>query len=322
MAAHAPRETWIMIKDVILVTGAPRSGTTPLGELLSLLPGAVNLYEPMGLTGDSAVSVRFPMPGEPGFSNDQFTEFVGRLRTLDLRMKSQVRPGHAGLHKLAARLLGTRSLQSLRRARLTPFKKTLIWKDPHAIFCEPVSAGPDHAFRRVITVRPPLAHAASFKRLGWVSSVGDIYQRYRAVYGGLPAIEKHFDAPVAGTAVGSSALLWHIVHARLAAGSDSGRTGSPTYLFNLAKAESDEMITYENLFTWLRVPMTSRIRHVIERRAEGGRSGEVPEKGRVHDFNRSAAQANGYWRNILTEEESDFVLALNESLWERICSRA
>ena len=34
-----------MIERTVLITGAPRSGTTPLGQLVTMLPGAVDLYE-------------------------------------------------------------------------------------------------------------------------------------------------------------------------------------------------------------------------------------------------------------------------------------
>lgn len=197
------------MKPTILITGAPRRGTTPLGQILSTLPGAVSLYEPMGPTGDERIRMRFPIPGEPDFGEAVFDGFLRDLECLDLRFKPQRRPGHRGVKGLAARLFGSRSLLTYPLAKVTPGRRQLIWKDPHAVFCAPFVAR--FGFRAVVSIRSPYAHAANFKRLGWVSQVQEIYSRWRGVYGDIPNFPewiKRFGASPVGSASLRSFGTW------------------------------------------------------------------------------------------------------------------
>jgi hypothetical protein len=57
--------------QLVLVTGAPRTATTPFAHVLSWAKGTHVLYEPMGPTGDRRVPSRFAVPGQPGFSADR-----------------------------------------------------------------------------------------------------------------------------------------------------------------------------------------------------------------------------------------------------------
>lgn len=302
-----------MIENTVLVTGAPRSGTTPLGQLVSMLPGAVDLYEPMGPTGDQAIQNRFPMPGEPNFTEEDLAAFLKRMQRLDMSFKSQRRPGHRGFSGFLAGTFGTRSLLSYYRAKFSFNKNLLVWKDPHAVFCAPLAARA--GFKAVVTMRPPHAHAASFKRLGWVSLLDQIYPRYCAAFGAIPDFDKWI-AKIGGTPFGSAALLWHMTHKQLAELSDEAR--SSVYFHNMEKVAEDEMAAYIKLFDWLGKPMPASIKAEIVRRTDSA-SSKTPGANKVHNFNRTAAQANSYWQKILSPGEVDMVTELNGPLWKAIC---
>jgi hypothetical protein len=302
-----------MIAPILLVTGAPRSGTTPLGHMLSMLPGAVDLYEPMGLTGDRRFNRRFPIPGEPGFSSDDLARFVRDMSQLTLQFKSQQRPSHRGLAGAVARLFGTRTLWSYRVAKLTPGRRLLVWKDPHAIFCVPM--GIDTNFRAVVSIRSPQAHAASFKRLGWISQIDDIYPRYCAAFGEVPGFQKWIDR-LATSPFGSAALLWHLIHLRIV--NMPPETRSNTFLFNMEKVAQDESAAYEELFAWLGEAMPNKARNTLIKRRSASKQVSPPKAGRVHDFNRTAAQANSYWREILSADEVTAVTELNGPIWSEL----
>ena len=312
-----------MMKPTILVTGAPRSGTTPLGQMLSTLPGAFSLYEPMGPTGDQRIRKRFPIPGESDFSEQAFDGFLRDLECLDLRFKHQRRPGHRGVAGLAARLFGTRSLLTYRLAKVTPGRRLLIWKDPHAVFCAPFAAR--FGFRAVVSIRSPYAHAASFKRLGWVSQVQEIYSRWRVVYGDIPDFPAWIER-FAACPVGSASLLWHLVYSRMISLALHERSG--VFLLNMEDVAGNEQQAYENLFAWLGEPMPIRARKLLANRRQrsekrqGAASGScVPGEHKVHDFDRTAEQANNYWRDILTESEIAMVREVNEALWGALTGR-
>ncbi|EMB15683.1 hypothetical protein RE6C_03593 [Rhodopirellula europaea 6C] len=302
-----------MTCEAILVTGAPRSGTTPLGNLLSTIPGAFELYEPMGPTGDRRFTTRFPIPGEPGFSKQQLSDFVGDLQIPRLRFKSQRRDDHKGLSGWAARILGTRSLMTYRRARWTRDRKLLIWKDPHAIFCVPALAR--SGVQAVVSIRSPQAHAASFKRLGWVSSLDEIYWRYRDSFGGSSMIEHWMDR-IGDTPWGSATLLWHLVHTTIVQMPDADLKS--TILFNLERAAADEIEAYEDLFQSLGHEFPFEARQRLESRLAKKEQANVPAAGKVHDFERTAYQANSYWRDLLNEKELQIINEINANLWSRL----
>lgn len=303
-----------MFSETILVTGAPRSGTTPLGHILSKLPGALEIYEPMGPTGDKSITSRFPIPGESGFSQRKFSDFIERMNSLELNFKSQRRPAHSFLRAFGAKLFGTRTLQTYRRAKFSQNRELLVWKDPHAIFCASFAGA--CGFRSVVTVRPPLAHAASFKRLRWLPPLDDIYTRYKQTFGALPVVEQHISS-LKCDPVGASALLWHMIHASILK-SLVGPAKDSLYLFNMAEAEKDELKAYRELLAWLGRPFTDEIANMIKDRANIDSNGAVPEKNKVHDFNRTAAQANNYWSSVLDDKEIELVLNINGEIWDKI----
>lgn len=304
-----------MFKNTVLVTGAPRSGTTPVGQLLSMLPKSALLYEPMGLTGDKAINLRFPIPGEPDFSLSDLSTFVNRMRNLDMSFKSQRRPGHKGFSGMAARLIGSRSLISYYNAKLSIHKRdTLIWKDPHGVFC--AAAGADVGFRSIVSVRSPYAHAASFKRLGWVSPVSDIYARYCLAFGEISEFDD-WCVRVGKTPYGSAALLWHLTHKPLV---PLSREVNPSiYIFNMERVAEDELVAYRALFDWLGEEMPRQVESkiIFRNRSKGD---NVPNSTKVHNFNRTAAQANSYWKTVLTKDEIQLVEEINGSLWNDICA--
>ncbi|WDQ17485.1 hypothetical protein [Rhodopirellula sp. P2] len=299
-----------MIEKVLLVTGAPRSGTTPVGHMLSMVPGAFELYEPMGPTGDCRFVTRFPIPGEPTLPVPSLVQFVEDMRRLRLRFKPQRRPGHRQFEALFTRFFGTRSLRSYRLAKLQRHKRLLIWKDPHAVFC--ASSSFDLDFRAVVSIRSPHAHAASFKRLGWISGAKEIYPRYRAEFGEIAGFEDWIER-VGDTPVGSAALLWHLIHQRFVAISTEARGN--VYLFNMEKVAKDERSAYQALFSWLGESMPQKAEDVLSSRNKFKTRKTMPNSNTVHDFNRSAAQANSYWQKVLSKKEIELVSELNSSLW-------
>lgn len=298
-----------MSKKTVLVTGAPRSGTTPVGDLISTLDGAYTLYEPMGPTGDVRIKTEFPMPGEPSFTYDNLKLFHKDLVDLRIRYKSQIREGHTALQKIRARIVGSRSLLSYRLAKMQLKKEILVWKDPHAIFCAGVL--PDVS--SIITIRPPEAHAASYKRLGWVSRIDEIYPRYNKKYGEIEGFDELYQK-YSKSVVGSAALLWRLVYQYVLDMPKEQRNNC--YLLNLQNEES-EIEAYEKLFSWLGHPITESARRKIKHRTSQN-TATIEKPTKVHDFNRTSSQANSYWKNTLENEEIRIVREINSDLWNEM----
>ena len=101
--------------QMVLVTGAPRSGTTPVGAALALAPGVRMIYEPMGPTGDRRIPVRFAIPGQRGLPMDVFRGFLDDLRSLRLDLGTQNRKAYARMGKVQRmfrRVIGSRTRRS------------------------------------------------------------------------------------------------------------------------------------------------------------------------------------------------------------------
>ena len=283
----------------ILVTGAPRTATTPVGNMLASAQASVSLYEPLGTTGVRSNDLRFPMVGEGlGMSEQELAAVIdlfARRRTGPLH--SQQRGKYFSWSRA---LFGSRTLHSARLARLHPFARNVIWKDPHAIMLAPDVAS--RGVPTVVTARRPEAHAASYRRLGWVSRAREIYPRWAARFGPCAIAEEALteaDDPVV-----SAALIWRMSYLGLI------RTDTLDKVMLVTSEDliADEAGTYARLFERLGLAPSKTTRRMLSAQRDGGAA--IPDKGTTHDWSRSAASANSYWSEILSDADLAAVRAL------------
>lgn len=289
-------------RRIILVTGAPRTGTTPVGSVLSRSRNAVTLYEPMGPTGDERFDEEFPMPEVGLLKQKDFVGFLSDLAKLQLNPKKQERPSHLSLpiwKQLALKLTGTRSLHSLRIARLKFWSQTIIWKDPHAVLAVPdiLKAG----IPVVVTMRPPLAHAASYKRLGWQTEIRPIYERYKQKYGVDQDIEHLLPLESHASAVRSAAIVWRMAYSVIA----NYQSNQNLYLIQSDQLERDEIGTYARIFEGLNLSFQKASDYLEARSRQS--TGQYRDPKSTHDWTRSVRHTNTYWRSMLSPDEIDEV---------------
>ena len=305
---------------LVLVTGAPRCGTTPIGAALALAPGARMIYEPMGPTGDKRIPGRYAIPGQTGLSADVFREFLDDLKALRLDLKPQNRRSHSSMaftQRLIRSIVGSRTQLSYWMAKLSPDSVTLVWKDPMAAFAVPAVLS--HGIPTVICIRNPLAHAASFKRKGWVADIASIYPNFRDCYGVVPEIEKLLAANREPDSVASASMLWHLVYS-LAYRTSRGEFGplsAPLLLISGTELEANEMQLYCQMYEKLGLPFEGRPRRLLEERC-GQAVEDLGETTKTHDWRRSVSATNTYWKQTLSEEEIDSVQALNSGIFEEL----
>lgn len=278
-----------MGRSLILVTGAPRTATTPVGNMLASARKTVSLYEPLGPTGMRRFQTWFPMAGDPGAQ--QLGTLVEDLR--DLRMHGLKSQQRGGVFSVKRAFLGSRTLHSYRVARLRIGAQHLIWKDPHAIFLAADIA--KQGVPVVLTIRQARAHAASYRRLGWVSRAGELYPRWRDRFGRCDIIERFL--PDAGEAVTSAALLWRMCYLPFLQQGvlDHVHLVTPDALMQ------DERACYAELFGKLGLEQSARTRAMLQ--APRSDAGNRPSRGTTHDWGRSVAAVNAYWREILTADD-------------------
>jgi hypothetical protein len=308
----------------ILVTGCPRSGTTPVGANLALAAGARYLYEPFNPSyGLRRITRYYQLPGADGFSPAELDTCIEAIRTLRLDLRRYAGPHDTGWRRWVKRLIGGRSQVSYWRCRLDWTLDTIIWKDP--IACLSTAAVVDrHAIPVVVTVRPAAAVAASYKRLQWNPGVVSVLDSLAQVGVEYPQLGQRWLDRAREPAIGA-ALLWTVLYSTLLRWADS----RPTIRFLSLQASLDDPVTvYRDLYAWLELPWSDRVEHALLREARKGRTSpsaqHQPLPARAHVGRRRLDEINTYGRRLLTAEETELIEEMTGELWARLqaaCAR-
>jgi hypothetical protein len=303
--------------DVVLVTGVPRSGTTVVGDVLAEAAGARYLYEPLNRwVGLRDIDHDFPVPGSTRFAAARPADLLARIERLDLDLKPGVFPHDLGWRRLVKRVTGSRTTLSYRLCRIDLRLRTVVWKDPFALY---LAGGVAAAGRPVIvTVRNPWAVAASFKRLAWGFDAVDLHWRLTQA-GRRPSLDvEALDDP--SDPVTNAAAHWAMAHEHLLAEQDAGR--------HLRLVDLDDIVeravpTYEALYRHAGLAWTDEIAaRVTARYAAAGSGDAAPADGRAHDWRaRDVGQVNRYWEGVLTPAEAERVETIVGALWEATRAR-
>lgn len=288
-------------RKVILVTGAPRSGTTVVGEYLLSSWRVRELYEPMNANvGDRSIRHQFEVPGSQDFPAGSLDDLHERIVRGRLRLR---RANNARRNRYLNRTNRTMML-----ANVAPFASHLIWKDPFAFFCAP------HLARKgvpvVVTVRDHLSLVGSFKRMEWSAPVASLSQRMREA-GMTVSDDVYAQCQEAEGHAYTGALMWNLLHSALL---DWMEAGEPlTVLENTQLLEAPEKAAA----TLTRV---TGISVTIDRQEEApeppAQDADLPTK--AHIKNRDAKSITDYWRKVLSDDEVEQTLAINADLMERL----
>jgi hypothetical protein len=295
---------------VILVTGSPRSGTTPVGDVMALGAGVRSLYEPLNFhVGDKRVGRYFEIPGSEEFPFDVADELVRDVAAVRLRLKRGARPDDHGWRRVAKTFVGNRTTVSVRRARIDRRATTILWKDPFAAFWvrRLVEA---HNVPVVVTVRPPLAVAASFKRLAWGFDVAGISERL----GRDPGTINGISAERLRDPVVNAAALWLLVYGELVP-----LLGHPlVQVVDVDHLVSEPQRTYRELFARLGVEWTTAVDDELSRQYGATEAPSQPQVARAHVRDRDVRAVNRYWDRVLDQRDVDTVAELTSDVEQRL----
>ena len=294
----------------ILITGAPRSGTTWVGRMLDLSPGVGYVNEPFNPTHQPGIcSCVFPhwyQYVHDGIARDYRPGLDATLRfRYDLVAQLRQRPSRTSLEALV-RDAWNFTLARIRLARP-------LVKDPIAVFSAEWLARTYDA-EVVVLVRHPAAFAASVKRLAWTFPFRDLLAQDALMQDHLAAFDDELrDRAVAPRdPVDDAALMWRLVYSVLfRVGHDH-----PGWLFlrheDLAR---DPMGGFSRLFDRLDLPRDDR----IERTIAWYSSGRLEEEAGTAegDIRRHSQDTIRRWRERLTPEEQARIRSVCATLASR-----
>lgn len=304
----------------VLVAGMPRSGTTGVGTALAHAPGAASLYEPLNPeSGLRSVGEYFVLPPSGPLAGDpQLSGVLAQVLRVSVRTRTGVWPQDSRLRRAVKQVTGSTSRASAVRIRLDPRVRTVVWKDPFASLLVPTVAR-ELGIPAVVTVRPPEASAASFKRLGWDFDVERVVRGLERVHPGAAYLQGMVEqVRRRRDPVSVGAQLWRVVYGHLAhslAGPGLPEGAAEVAWVNPRTLLADPVGTYVDLYRRLGLEMTDTARAAIEHDYRDEGSG-APAGGVTHDARRNVQQANSYWASVLDPDEVALVRSLTDEVRE------
>lgn len=297
-------------RQPILITGAPRSGTTWVGRMLDLSTRVGYINEPFNPTH------------QPGVCSCVFRHWYQYVHTGNAHeYESGLAAMLAFRYQLAAQLrqLPDRlSLEALGRdawnfaiARARGARPLV--KDPIAAFSSDWLAR-KYGAAVVVVVRHPAAFAASVKRLAWTFPLRDLLAQETLMREHLSEFETEMLRLSEGSLdpVAHAALMWRLVYSVLLG---FGRE-HPDWLFirqeDLAR---DPVAGFAQLYEGLGFPFPDRIEKTIHWYSSGSLEHEAdPAENAIRRHSRDTI---GRWRDRLSAEELAMVRSQCGPLAER-----
>lgn len=281
------------MQEPILVTGAPRSGTTWLARLLATAPGTALLgREPMN-----------PRAGQHALAGN--VSGWSRLReTSGSRHHRALRRAYAGRDPRVYGRYGRHQW----RAPL-PFTRKII-KDPFGMLSLPTIHRSTGA-HPVLVYRHPGAVLVSYRRMGWTPDLDELERVVREEIESAPDVPGLSPRPRESLGeVAAMGWFWSSLH-RIAL-QDLGDGGVPATVVSHERLAGGDRSGAESLFASLGLTWNSAASDVL-----GLETGAPQDPRRLHNFDRSPAQAAVQWRSRLTPAEIE---EMEEIAGETLCA--
>lgn len=298
----------------ILVTGAPRSGTTVLGQFLAAPRHVASVYEPFNAhIGLRAIPRQFVYvtagsSAEPlvGAAVDALLAGHGRFRSSGLPGDE---PGPA--KRLLRRTLVSRTNVDYQLAARNPRRTRWLLKDPLAGFSAEWLTR-NYGARTVVTVRHPAATVASYLRLGWRFNLAELQAQPELMRDHLQPVLRTVDAGTL-TALEEGAVLWRCYYQVLGCYLDRNEGMTAVRHEDLCR---DPLTLVGALFEWLGMTLDERIVAKVQAQT-GPHNAAAPTPGAVHTLHRSSRDIVDRWRSELSPSDVERIRELTAPVAQR-----
>ncbi|MDJ0692105.1 MAG: sulfotransferase [Xenococcaceae cyanobacterium MO_188.B32] len=306
------------IKNWIFVTGAIRSGTTFVGQILSLPLEVDYIHEPFnpmcGMPGIER-SYRYVRPRLDTEQMQSYHEITKSIFNYDLTLKSWHPQNDPWPRKAIKRLTGSRGPFYLRLAKTNPFHKAAVIKDPTgSLLSEYLHL--NFGVKPVIVIKHPASFIASLKRVNWWPHPGKMKDQPHLIEDyfsdEVDFLHKKWSDPILG-----SAAYW--------------RALNKVFLIQTSKYPDWQVITHEELsqnpvsnfkklYEALALPWSESVKSKIIKQTQNNSSAEA-RKGLVQDFQRNSRDIFEMRRDSLSLEERKAIFEVVEDVALQIYSK-
>lgn len=286
----------------LIVTGAPRSGTSYFGEILGRDPRMNTLIEPFNPdAGIPAVTERYMYGADPDALSPGDRAILESLFSYDFKLKTV----HSARDRLAETVFKTfffgGNQLALLKARMNAQAEYSLIKDPIAVFLVEALYRMQ-AMDVFFLVRHPLSFVGSLKRLGWNFKVHPLTSKadLRAAF--LPELVDR--DPDSLSWCEHAAYIWLAIGRQMQRLIDVGIPVTPVFHEQIS---ADPASHYERIYRHLGLDWTDEVRaHVVATSTASGKAGA--QTGVVHDFFRDASSIFKHSLAQLNDEERDTVI--------------
>lgn len=304
-------------KKSILVTGAPRSGTTFVGKMLALPRDVAYVDEPFNSqTGMQGIDTWFPyMHVSESDPNEKLVKDILNGKTSF--KSSQLRPDATNpVRQLARELFVSRENVEHKINAYNPIKRRFLIKDPLACFASEY-LHQKFDCHTLVVLRHPASTIASFKRLGWRFHLGELQKQTELMKHHLEPIIGHLD-PDKIDNVEEWAHLWLSINKVLETYASRNKDMTIVRHEDLS---SEPIKEFAGLYDKYDLKFTPRVQEKIKAHT-GAENPAEPTGNAVHVLKRNSAENIKRWKKILTEKEIEIIREITEPFSQKYYTQA
>jgi hypothetical protein len=304
------------IYEPILVTGAPRSGTTFVGKMLALPYHVAYVDEPFNsMTGISGVDTWFPYMTEEQPEHEKLVRDViqgrGTFKSSLLREET-----NNPLRKLAREMFISRENLEHKLDSYNPLKQRYLIKDPIAAFSSEF-LHKKFGFHTVVVIRHPASMVASHKRLGWRYNLDEFKHQSELMDDHLHEILHKVDTTKISL-VEEAAYLWLSVNTVL---EKYAKRNEKMIIVRHEDLSREPLAEFVKLYDKFNLPFSQRVQKKIKEHT-GSQNSAEPKDNVAHQLKRDSVSNLARWKKILTEKETELIRSITSPIANNYYSEA
>ncbi len=277
----------------ILITGAPRSGTTWVGRMIEQVPLVRYVHEPFNISGK---------PCQCGINFNHWFHYLSPENSykFEEHLKHTIYPAYsrAGLINLITESMQSRRVRPLSKyLQAHRFHRVLV-KDPIAVFSAETL---QRLFNMevVVLIRHPAAIVSSYKALNWTHPFSHFLHQPELMEEHLAPFQTEIEdfAKNQYDIVDQAALLWKLIHYMII---KYQKKHTDWVFVRHEDLASDPIQGYRNLFNRLELPFSEHIRDVIQVHSW---QAQLSDTTRPYNIKQNSSQVISKWQKYLTSAD-------------------